>query len=163
MIPDKRLVWHPRRDDEFVVGGGTQITLYSLAREYPEIRQIASRNDLHHMRVCQRPFSSPRRTNNHASVSHGRRTPSWTTSSPSAQPLAASISSAFAPPPTLASLPSPTIEPYRPPCYPQVPPFHSQYATLVHATPSHSRPVTQTISLLDWTKSGETQVWSFGI
>lgn len=51
MIPDKRLVWHPRRYDEFVVGGGTQITLYGLAREYPEIRQLASRNDLHHMRV----------------------------------------------------------------------------------------------------------------
>jgi hypothetical protein len=51
MIPDKRLVWHPRRDDEFVVGGGTQITLYGLAKEYPGIRQLASRNDLLHMRV----------------------------------------------------------------------------------------------------------------
>jgi len=50
MIPDKRLVWHPRRDDEFVVGGGTQITLYGLGKEFPEIRQLASRNDLHHMR-----------------------------------------------------------------------------------------------------------------
>ncbi|KIL59700.1 hypothetical protein M378DRAFT_996956 [Amanita muscaria Koide BX008] len=50
MIPDKRVVWHPRRDDLFVVGGGTQITLYELAREYPEIRHVTSRHDLHHMR-----------------------------------------------------------------------------------------------------------------
>jgi hypothetical protein len=51
MIPDKRAVWHPRRDDRFVVGGGTQIALYELAREFPEIRHVTSRHDLHHMRV----------------------------------------------------------------------------------------------------------------
>ncbi|KAF8624642.1 hypothetical protein AX15_005795 [Amanita polypyramis BW_CC] len=50
MIPDKRVVWHPRRDDRFVVGGGTQITLYELAKEYPEIRHVTSRHDLLHMR-----------------------------------------------------------------------------------------------------------------
>ena len=51
MIPDKRVVWHPRLNDQFVVGGGTQITLFELGHEYPEIRQAASRNELHHMRV----------------------------------------------------------------------------------------------------------------
>ncbi|KAK2460109.1 hypothetical protein APHAL10511_007875 [Amanita phalloides] len=49
-MPEKRLVWHPRRDDQFVVGGGTQITLYELAGEYPEIRHVTSRHDLYHMR-----------------------------------------------------------------------------------------------------------------
>ncbi|KAF8634265.1 hypothetical protein AX17_004222 [Amanita inopinata Kibby_2008] len=47
---EKRVVWHPRHDDRFVVGGGTQITLYELSREHPEIKHITSRHDLHHMR-----------------------------------------------------------------------------------------------------------------
>ncbi|PFH53658.1 hypothetical protein AMATHDRAFT_137028 [Amanita thiersii Skay4041] len=53
MHPEKRVVWHPRHDDRFVVGGGTQITLYELTKnneQHPEIRHVSSRHDLHHMR-----------------------------------------------------------------------------------------------------------------
>ncbi|TFK44098.1 hypothetical protein BDQ12DRAFT_640512 [Crucibulum laeve] len=47
---DKRLLWHPRNDSRFVVGGGTQITLYHWAPDYPEIRHITSQHDLQFMK-----------------------------------------------------------------------------------------------------------------
>ncbi|PPQ65556.1 hypothetical protein CVT24_010819 [Panaeolus cyanescens] len=52
MIPptEKRLLWHPRRENKFVVGGNTQITLYEWAPEYPEIRHVTSRHDLQFMK-----------------------------------------------------------------------------------------------------------------
>jgi hypothetical protein len=50
---EKRLLWHPRRDNKFVVGGGSQITLYEWAPDYPEIRQITSQHDLQHMKVSE--------------------------------------------------------------------------------------------------------------
>ena len=48
---DKRLLWHPRHDNKFVVGGNSQITLYEWAPEYPEIRHVTSQHDLHFMKV----------------------------------------------------------------------------------------------------------------
>jgi len=48
---DKRLLWHPRHDNKFVVGGNSQITLYEWASEYPEIRHVTSQHDLHFMKV----------------------------------------------------------------------------------------------------------------
>ncbi|RXW20412.1 hypothetical protein EST38_g5435 [Candolleomyces aberdarensis] len=47
---DKSLLWHPRRDNKFIVGGNSQITLYEWAAEYPEIRHITSQHDLHYMK-----------------------------------------------------------------------------------------------------------------
>ena len=49
--PDKRLLWHPRHDNKFVVGGGSQITLYEWAEEYPEIRHVTSQQDLQFMKA----------------------------------------------------------------------------------------------------------------
>ncbi|KAJ7638426.1 hypothetical protein FB45DRAFT_902803 [Roridomyces roridus] len=48
---DKRLLWHPRQDNKFVVGGGQQITLYEWAPEAQEIRHITSQNDLQFMKT----------------------------------------------------------------------------------------------------------------
>ncbi|KAG2016457.1 hypothetical protein CC2G_009625 [Coprinopsis cinerea AmutBmut pab1-1] len=50
VLPDKRVLWHPRHENKFVVGGNSQITLYEWAAEYPEIRHITSQHDLHHLR-----------------------------------------------------------------------------------------------------------------
>ncbi|KAF9483146.1 hypothetical protein BDN70DRAFT_800339 [Pholiota conissans] len=47
---EKRLLWHPRHDNKFVVGGGSQIMLYEWAEEYPEIRHVTSQHDLHFMK-----------------------------------------------------------------------------------------------------------------
>ncbi|TFK24770.1 hypothetical protein FA15DRAFT_618942 [Coprinopsis marcescibilis] len=47
---DKRVLWHPRHDNKFVVGGNSQITLYEWASDFPEIRHITSQHDLHHMK-----------------------------------------------------------------------------------------------------------------
>jgi len=55
--PDKRLLWHPRQENKFVVGGNSQITLYEWAAEFPEIRHVTSQHDLHFMKV-----STPLRT-----------------------------------------------------------------------------------------------------
>lgn len=49
--PEKRLLWHPRQDNKFLVGGGSQITLYEWASDFPEIRQVTSRHDLLHMKA----------------------------------------------------------------------------------------------------------------
>ncbi|KAF7424357.1 hypothetical protein PC9H_009664 [Pleurotus ostreatus] len=54
MVPssqsDRRVLWHPRQDTKFVVGGGTQITLYEWTPEFPEIRHITSQHDLQFMK-----------------------------------------------------------------------------------------------------------------
>ncbi|KAF7331667.1 zinc-ribbon-16 domain-containing protein [Mycena kentingensis (nom. inval.)] len=49
--PEKRLLWHPRQQHRFAVGGNSQITLYEWAPESQEIRQVASQNDLQFMRT----------------------------------------------------------------------------------------------------------------
>ncbi|KAF8893606.1 hypothetical protein BD779DRAFT_1609907 [Infundibulicybe gibba] len=47
---EKRLLWHPRHDNRFVVGGGSQITLYECASEFPEIRHVTSQHDMQYMK-----------------------------------------------------------------------------------------------------------------
>ncbi|KAJ7229086.1 hypothetical protein GGX14DRAFT_416631 [Mycena pura] len=49
--PEKRLLWHPRQQNKFVVGGGSQITLYEWAADQQEIRHITSQNDLQFMKT----------------------------------------------------------------------------------------------------------------
>ncbi|KAJ7667588.1 hypothetical protein DFH06DRAFT_1182943 [Mycena polygramma] len=48
---EKRLLWHPRQENKFVVGGGTQITLYEWAPDQQEIRHITSQHDLQFMKT----------------------------------------------------------------------------------------------------------------
>ena len=48
---EKRLLWHPRGENKFVVGSLSQITLYEWRPEEPEIRQTTSQHDLQHMKV----------------------------------------------------------------------------------------------------------------
>ncbi|GBE80545.1 WD40 repeat-like protein [Sparassis crispa] len=43
---EKRLLWHPGRENKFVVGGGTQLTLYEWVPESSEIKQVTSQLDL---------------------------------------------------------------------------------------------------------------------
>ncbi|KAF7782973.1 hypothetical protein Agabi119p4_2349 [Agaricus bisporus var. burnettii] len=50
VLPEKRLLWHPRHENKFVVGGGSQITLYEWEKEYPRIRHITSQQDLQYMK-----------------------------------------------------------------------------------------------------------------
>ena len=47
---ERRLVWHPRQTNRFVVGGGSQIVLYEWSTSHPGIRHVTSRQDSH-MRV----------------------------------------------------------------------------------------------------------------
>ncbi|THH17490.1 hypothetical protein EW146_g3338 [Bondarzewia mesenterica] len=46
----KRLVWHPRGENRFIVGGGSQITLYEWSPGEPAIRHITSQQDLQLMK-----------------------------------------------------------------------------------------------------------------
>ncbi|KAK7061340.1 zinc-ribbon-16 domain-containing protein [Favolaschia claudopus] len=46
---EKRLLWHPRQENKFVVGGGNQITLYEWDQQ--EIRHITSQHDLQFMKT----------------------------------------------------------------------------------------------------------------
>ncbi|KAJ6567320.1 hypothetical protein DFH09DRAFT_457276 [Mycena vulgaris] len=55
VYPEKRLLWHPRQENKFVVGGGSQITLYEWAAEEQEILHITSQHDLQFMKVRRRP------------------------------------------------------------------------------------------------------------
>ncbi|KAI0949126.1 hypothetical protein AcW1_008824 [Taiwanofungus camphoratus] len=43
---EKRLLWHPRHENKFAVGGGSQITLYEWVPESFEIKQVTSQLDL---------------------------------------------------------------------------------------------------------------------
>ncbi|KAM5536681.1 hypothetical protein V8D89_009608 [Ganoderma adspersum] len=47
---DKRLIWHPRGQNKFIVGGSTQITLYEWIPQSSEIRQVASQLELNQMK-----------------------------------------------------------------------------------------------------------------
>lgn len=62
---DKRLLWHPRGQNKFVVGGSTQITLYEWLPQSSQIKQVASQLELNTMKVCMPIYtifmdSSPR-------------------------------------------------------------------------------------------------------
>lgn len=48
---EKHLLWHPRRQHKFVVGGGSQISMYEWAADRSEIRHLSSQSDLSFMKV----------------------------------------------------------------------------------------------------------------
>lgn len=48
---EKRLLWHPRLDNKFLVGGASQITLYEWAPDSSEIKHVTSKQDLNLMKV----------------------------------------------------------------------------------------------------------------
>lgn len=48
---DKHILWHPRRHNKFVVGGGSQLSMYEWASELSEIRHLSSQGDLSFMKV----------------------------------------------------------------------------------------------------------------
>ncbi|KAG2365391.1 hypothetical protein BDR07DRAFT_1398968 [Suillus spraguei] len=47
---EKRLLWHPRWENKFMVGGGSQMTMYEWAPDESEIRHVTSQNDLQFMK-----------------------------------------------------------------------------------------------------------------
>ncbi|KAI6037567.1 hypothetical protein EDC04DRAFT_2702091 [Pisolithus marmoratus] len=47
---EKQILWHPRSQSKFVVGGSSQISLYEWAPEQSEIRHLSSRSDLSFMK-----------------------------------------------------------------------------------------------------------------
>ena len=52
---EKRLIWHPRLDNKFLVGGGSQVTLYEWLPDSSEIKHVTSKQDLNLMKVQQPP------------------------------------------------------------------------------------------------------------
>lgn len=48
---EKRLLWHPCKENKFVVGEHSQISLYEWASGHPEIRHITSHHGLHSMKA----------------------------------------------------------------------------------------------------------------
>ena len=47
---ERKILWHPRGENKFIVGGGSQLTLYEWSSE-PSIVQLASQHDLSLMKV----------------------------------------------------------------------------------------------------------------
>ncbi|KIP06122.1 hypothetical protein PHLGIDRAFT_107382 [Phlebiopsis gigantea 11061_1 CR5-6] len=47
---EKRLIWHPRLDNKFLVGGGSQVTLYEWVSDSSEIKHVTSKQDLNLMK-----------------------------------------------------------------------------------------------------------------
>ncbi|KAI0071900.1 hypothetical protein K474DRAFT_1629835 [Panus rudis PR-1116 ss-1] len=47
---DRRLLWHPRLDNRFLVGGGGQLTVYEWHSGSSEIKHVTSKHDLQMMR-----------------------------------------------------------------------------------------------------------------
>lgn len=47
---EKQILWHPRSQSRFVVGGGSQISLYEWDSEQSEIRHLSSRSDFSFMK-----------------------------------------------------------------------------------------------------------------
>ncbi|KAF9241774.1 hypothetical protein BU15DRAFT_87047 [Melanogaster broomeanus] len=54
MVPttqaEKHLLWHPRWQNKFVVGGGSQMSMYEWAADRSEIRHLSSQSDLSFMK-----------------------------------------------------------------------------------------------------------------
>lgn len=51
VLTDRRLLWHPRLDNKFLVGGGSQLTVYEWLPEASEIKHVASKHDLQMLKV----------------------------------------------------------------------------------------------------------------
>ena len=48
---ERRLSWHPRLDNRFLVGGGGQLSLYEWCSDPSEIKPVTSKHDLQMMKV----------------------------------------------------------------------------------------------------------------
>ncbi|KZT65334.1 hypothetical protein DAEQUDRAFT_747081 [Daedalea quercina L-15889] len=66
---EKRLLWHPRRRNRFVVGGGSQITLYEWIPQSSEIMQVTAQQDLPIMKCFA--WSSDASLDDLIAVGHG--------------------------------------------------------------------------------------------
>lgn len=51
VIHERRLSWHPRRENQFVVSGASQISLFDWSPETHQFNHIASQHDLQSLRV----------------------------------------------------------------------------------------------------------------
>lgn len=60
---EKHLLWHPRRQHKFVVGGGSQMSMYEWAADRSEIRHLSSQSDLSFMKVNILQFAEGIRAN----------------------------------------------------------------------------------------------------
>lgn len=84
---EKKILWHPRGENKFIVGGGSQITMYEWSPEEPAIRHITSQQDIAHMKVrgfifpagcsfwskgCGRPIGIPMSDDGYESVKRCR-------------------------------------------------------------------------------------------
>ncbi|KAI5123084.1 hypothetical protein M0805_000518 [Coniferiporia weirii] len=47
---ERKVIWHPRQENKFIVGGGSQITMFDWAPDIPEFRLVTSRADLQMMK-----------------------------------------------------------------------------------------------------------------
>lgn len=48
---EKKLLWHPRQEDKFIVGGGSQLSLYEWAPGSSVIKLVTTQADLQYMKV----------------------------------------------------------------------------------------------------------------
>ena len=55
---DKKLLWNPRKQNSFIVGGGSQLRLFEWAPDVPEFRLVTSLADLQFMKVSVLPILS---------------------------------------------------------------------------------------------------------
>lgn len=60
---DKRVLWHPRLHNRFLVGSASQVTLYEWLPDSSEIKHVTSNHgqDATSMKVPRAPFSSSSR------------------------------------------------------------------------------------------------------
>ncbi|KAL1741594.1 hypothetical protein HDZ31DRAFT_84718 [Schizophyllum fasciatum] len=47
---DRRLLWHPRQSNTFILGSGSYITLYEWDNTFPQIRHVTTQPDLQYMK-----------------------------------------------------------------------------------------------------------------
>ena len=57
---DRQLLWHPRLDYKFLVGGGSQVTAYELLPDSNQSKYVASKHDIAPLKVTFFLSSMPR-------------------------------------------------------------------------------------------------------
>ena len=53
---DRRLLWHPRQSNTFILGSGSYITLYEWNNNFPQIKHVTTQPDLQYMKVRRAPL-----------------------------------------------------------------------------------------------------------
>ena len=48
---ERKVLWHPRQENKFIVGSGSQLSLFEWRQDVPEFRLVASQADLQLMKV----------------------------------------------------------------------------------------------------------------